>query len=135
MAQPIPPIDKQVVILNTYSDRPNANGIVYTKEAIEKMMAELKKKVEDKKMLVFASQSDNTIKDVVAVVKDVNINDDKIIATLGFVNNGLGHTASDILEFKDKFAVSMDIIDNKNNGDAIPSKFFVTSINPAEPKL
>lgn len=94
--------DLVITIMNASSDKPNANGIVYSKEALKKAMDDFQKRVQEKNLLVFDNMDEccdhNDLMRAGALVTNVEIDNDKINAKIRILNTISGERISTCLK-------------------------------------
>jgi len=95
--------DLVVNIMEVCNDnKPNANGMVYPKEVVEKAIEDLQKRIKEKTVLVFdnidGESGRNDLMRAGAVVTDVEVKDGKVNAKIKIINTDSGRRLSNCLK-------------------------------------
>lgn len=107
----------EVVLLqigNLFNDIPNSNGVVYTKEAAEKMLEDFRNRVKEKSALIFDNvdgQSGRTdLMRAGALITEARLDDDRVIAKIKILDTDSGRRLGTCLKhFSDSTRLRMQL--------------------------
>ena len=84
------------------SDRPNANGMIFPKEVVEKAVKDLQNRVKEKTLLVFdnidGNSGYNDLMRAGALITDVEVNGNRVNAKIKIINTMAGERISACLK-------------------------------------